>query len=219
MAEDLMTRAAAMDWREAERSRVAQALDDAFELLLLRLNEALNAAPDTDLLRPGRLRRQHVDPVVADWVARVQRDLRREMEQSFKDELLAGDPADTMPDWESVVAVGATALGVAAPLAVVPLAASLAATTTTALFFFTTSSVSIPVVSAIAVGTAGVMTASGTARRAMFAKLRSRNAARIREGLERQIMGQPPVEGRLSLREQLLAEIDAAARARMEGLT
>lgn len=208
-----------MDWRDAERSRIAQALDDAFELLLLRLNEAMTTAPDSDLLRPARLRRRHVDPVVAKWVDRVQRDLRKDMEQSFKDELLAGDPTDAMPDWESVVAVGATALGVAAPLAVAPLAASLAATTTTAFFFFTTSSVSIPVVGAIAVGTAGVMTASGTARRAMFGKLRSRHAARFRAGLERQIMGRPPVEGRLSLREQLLAEIDAAARARMEGMT
>ena len=208
---------AALALRDKQRSRVIADLEEFCEWLFPRLEKNIDNASLTELIRPGRFQKSKIKPEVE---AAVQKRWAR-----FLDDLkieTANDMANTSGEGEdsgSYLAHLALAAGgsliTAAPLAAMPLVASLAMATTTSFLVFTVPVISLPVVGAVTAGLVVVSLGGNQLRSWSIGKIRGSHKSKTIAQLRLQILGEGAKTDDVSMKSQLLAIVDEMAKARI----
>lgn len=210
-----------LDWWEAERDRIAEAIPERLPALLYKVDKVIDDMSASDLLKRGKFVAEKVEPIVADWIERHYKEFTHELDESFRASANEAEGGETYNNWtygEMATAGAAIALS-AAPAAGIPFfAGGLSAAGTVMLGLtlpFTGGGLAAGAVAAAA-GSAVLLAAGPAVRSKAVSKLKSNFKSSIHKEISNRVLGSVH-EGKLaSLKQVLLNELQGVTLKRME---
>lgn len=212
-------RAEILDWWEAERDRIAEAIPERLPALLYKVDKIIDGMSASDLLKRGKFVAEKVEPVVADWIERLYKELTHELDESFRASAKEAEGGATYNNWTySEMATAGAAIAVsAAPAAGIPFFAGGLTTAGLSLGIFTLGGGAIiPVAVTAAAGSAVLLAAGPAVRTKAISALQSKFKSSIHDGITKRVLGSENDSKAISLKGVLLNELQGVALKRME---
>ena len=212
-------RAEILDWWEAERDRIAEAIPERLPALLYKIDKIIDDMSASDLLRRGKFVTEKVEPVVADWIERLYKELTHELDDSFRASAKESEGGETYNNWTygEMATAGAAIAVSAAPAAGIPFFASgLTAAGTVILGFTFGSGGLMPIAVTAAAGSAVLLAAGPSVRANAVSKLKSKFKGSIHEGITQRVLDSGRKSKVISLKEVLFNELQGVALKRMD---
>lgn len=213
-----LDRSEIIEWRNAERAKIISSVGKRFAGLEARLSEEIAELGTAQLMLPKAFSRR-IEKVISDWIEQQNEIIRRQLKLSAQTDMALHHHDQIQPYGQSpldVLEFGAGAVLGVAPLAVVPVAATLV-TVTTGTAFLATSTISIPATAAL---TAGAVVVTGTG---VVLRKRGSNKRRIKlqaywlDRARRMVLDRKNRKSP-SLLSRLLNDVNEATSLRMEAL-
>lgn len=214
-------RAGILDWWEAERDRIAEAIPERLPALLYKADKMIDDMPASALLRWRKFAAEKIEPVVAEWMERLYKELTHELDESFRASAKEAEGDETYNNWtygEMATAGAAVAISVA-PAAGIPFFAGGLTAAGTAVFGFTlpfTGGGLAAVAVAAAAGSAVLFAAGPAVRSKAVAKLKSNLKSQIHAEITERVLGFATDRKTVSLKRVLFNELQGVALKRME---
>lgn len=208
-----------LDWWEDAHEHIVDALTDRLPALYYHVDQKLENMPITALIKKGKFRTDVIDPLVAEWIAKLYRELTHEMDESLRAsfEKLEGAEVGDRWSYSDMAVAGAALAATAVPVAGVPFFAGGLTAGGLAIAGFTIvgGSVAILPVAAL-VGSVAALALGPAARASAVAKLKSGFRENIHRGIEARVMGDPKQPEIPSLKGVLIGELNSVAVKRMD---
>lgn len=216
----LSLRAEVLDWRDAERLKIAKQTRRHYLGLDARIADRLKDIATRDLLTPQRIYRRDIQPMIATWIVEQDMKLRKivNLSSTKSEQMLRTDALQNDLSWTDIAGVGAGAALTFAPIAAVPFVAGLATVTTTSFFVMTTSAISLPILAAALVGGGVAAYCGSSVLVSAMDRRRHKIIVRFQTVAANLVIGDPAKPFQPSLLRNILADIDRVARQRMENL-
>ena len=214
-------RAEILDWWEAERDRIAEAVPERLPALLYKVDKIIDDMPASALLKRGKFVAEKIEPVVAEWMDRLYKELTHEIDKSFRASAKEAEGDETYHNWtygEMATAGAAIAIS-AAPAAGIPFFAG-SLTAAGVVVFGLTLPFTAPSWGAVAVaaatGSAALFAAGPAVRSKAVSKLKSNLKSSVHEEITRRVLGFATDGKAISLKQVLFNELQGVALKRME---
>lgn len=214
-------RAEILDWWESERDKLAEAIPERLPALLYKVDKIIDDMSASDLLKRGKFFAEKVEPVVADWIERLYKELTHELDESFRASAEEAEGGETYNNWSyGEMATAGVAIAVsAAPAAGVPFFAGGLAASGTVVFGltipFTAGGLAAGAVAAAA-GSAVLLAAGPAVRSKAVSKLKSNFKLSIHDVIAKRVLGSGNDSKAISLKEVLFRELQGVALKRIE---
>jgi len=214
-------RAEILDWWEAERDRIAEAIPERLPALLYKVDKIINDMSASDLLKRGKFVTEKVEPVVADWIERLYKELTHELDKSFRASAKEAEGGETYKNWSygEMATAGAAIAVSAAPAAGIPFFAGGLTAAGTVVFGltlpFTGGGLAAGAVAAAA-GSAVLLAAGPAVRTKAISVLKSKFKSSIHDEITKRVLGFEKDREAISLKEVLFSELQGVALKRME---
>jgi hypothetical protein len=208
-----------LDWWESEHERISDALADRLPGLYYLVDQQIENMPFTNLVRRGKFKAEHIEPIVAAWMDKIYFEFTLELDESLRASLhsLEGDkPGEGWSFNEMAVAGAALALS-ASPVAAIPFfAGGLATAGVTFLGVTFGGGVLLATPVAALAGSAVLAALVGpTARTKAIANLKSRLRSAIHAAIQARVLGDANGQSHASLKGRLLGELYSVATKRL----
>ena len=214
-------RAEILDWWEAERDRISEALPERLPALLYKVDKIIDDMSASDLLKRGKFVAEKVEPVVVDWIERLYKELTHELDESFRASVKEAEGGETYKNWTygEMATAGAAIAVSAAPAAGIPFYAGGLTAAGTVVFGltlpFTGGSLLAGAVAAAA-GSAVLLAAGPAVRAKAVSRLKSNFKSSIHDVIEERVLGSAADRRAASLKQVLFSELQGVALKRME---
>ena len=207
-----------LDWWESEHERISVALADRLPGLYYLVDRQIEEMPFTDLVRRGKFKAEHVEPIVAAWMDKIYSEFTHELDESLRASLhsLEGDKAGDGWSFNEMAVAGAALAVTAAPVAGIPFFAggiTAAGLTVAGVTFGGGALLAIPV--AALAGSAVLAALGPTARTKAIANLKSRLRSAIHAAIQVRVLGDANGQAHTSLKGRLLGELQSVATRRL----
>lgn len=212
-------RAEILEWWEAERDRIAESIPERLPALLYKVDKIIDDMSASDLLTRGSFIAEKVEPVVADWIERLYKELTHELDESFRASAKEAEGGETYNNWTygEMATAGAAIAFSAAPAAGIPFfIGGLTTAGTTILGLTIGGGTLIPIAVAAAAGSAALLAAGPTVRATAVSWLKSNFKTSIHDGIEERVLGSAVDQKSASLKQVLFSELQGVALKRME---
>jgi hypothetical protein len=214
-------RAEILDWWEAERWRIRQAVEAAHEKYLEKARSSVEDLALKELLLPTSRARKTIERQIESDVNILNRRLASSLKSSFEASVAevegaSGYAGATLVETATVAASGALAVG---SIGIAGAATGLATTTGTFLFVIPTISFSWPVFAAVGVGVTTMAFASPKALRQCRVMVTSRYLRHIEDMLDRVLLADIPDRKRHSTWLTFRSQLDHAAEERLKKIS
>lgn len=207
-------RAEILDWWEAERDRIAETIPERFPALLYKVDKIIDDMSAYELLRRSKVVDEKVEPVVADWIERLYKELTHELDESFRASAKEAEGGETYKNWSyGEMATAGTAIAVsAAPAAGIPFFVGGLTTAGLSLGAITLGGGALmPVAVTAAAGSAVLLAAGPAVRTKVISGLKSKFKSSIHDGITKRVLGLED-----SLKEVLFSDLQGVALKRLE---
>ena len=212
-------RAEILDWWEAERDRIAEVIPERLPALLYKVDKSIDDMSASDLLKRGKFVTEKVEPVVADWIERLYKELTHELDESFRASAKEAEGGETYKNWSygEMATAGAAIAVSAAPAAGIPFFVGGLTTAGTAILGFTIGGGTlIPIAVTAAAGSAVLLAAGPSVRAKAVAKLKSNFKSSMHDEITKRVLGSATDGKAVSLNQVLLKELQGVTLKRME---
>ncbi|MDB4213911.1 hypothetical protein N9741_03465 [Octadecabacter sp.] len=212
-------RAEILDWWEAERDRIAEAVPERLPALLDKVDKIIDDMSASELLKRGKFGAEKVEPVVTDWIERLYKELAHELDESFRASAKEAEGGETYKNWSygEMATAGAAIAVSAAPAAGIPLFAGGLTTASLSLGIFTFGGGAlIPMAVTAAAGSAVLLAAGPSVRANAVSKLKSKFKVSIHAGITQRVLDSGNKSKVNSLKEVLFNELQGVALKRMD---
>lgn len=212
-------RAEILDWWEAERDRIAEAIPERLPALLYKVDKIIDDMPASALLKRGKFVAEKIEPIVANWIDRLYKELTHELDESFRASAKEAEGGESYKNWSygEMATAGAAIAVSAAPAAGIPFFAGGLTTAGLSLGFLTLGGGAlIPMATAAAAGSAMLLAAGPAVRTKAMSKLKSKFRSSVHNGITKRILGTKNDSKAISLKEVLFSELQGVALKRME---
>lgn len=212
-------RAEILDWWEAERDRIAEALPERLPALLYKVDKIIDDMSASELLKRGKFVSEKVEPVVADWIERLYKELTLELDESFRASAKEAEGGETYKNWSygDMATAGAAIAVSAAPAAGIPFFAGGLTTAGLSLGFATVGGGAlIPIAVTAAAGSAVLLAVGPAVRTKAILTLKAKFKSSIHDGISKRVLGYGNGSKVISLKEVLFSELQGVALKRME---
>ena len=212
-------RAEILDWWEAERDRIAEAIPERLPALLYKVDKIIDDMSASELLKRGKFVAEKVEPVVAGWIERLYKELTHELDESFRASAKEAEGGETYNSWTygEMATAGAAIAVSAAPAAGLPFLAGGLTTVGLSLGIFTLGGGAlIPMAVAAAAGSAVLLAAGPAVRTKAILTLKSKFKSSIHDVITRRVLGGVHEGKIVSLKQVLFNELQGVALKRME---
>ena len=214
-------RAEILDWWEAERDRISEALPERLPALFYKVDKIIDDMSASDLLKRGKFVAEKVEPVVADWIERLYKELTHALDESFRASAKEAEGGETYKNWSygEMATAGAAIAVSAAPAAGIPFYAGGLTAAGTVVFGltlpFTGGGLAAGAVAAAA-GSAVLLAAGPAVRAKAVSKLKSNLKSSIHEEITQRVLGASAKAKDASLTQILFSELQGVVLKRMD---
>lgn len=208
-----------LDWWEAERDRIAEALPERLPALLYKVDKVIDDMSASDLLKRGKFVAEKVEPIVADWIERLYKEFTHELDESFRASAKEAEGSETYKNWSygEMATAGAAIAVSAAPAAGIPFFAGGLTTAGLSLGFATLGGGAlIPIAVTAAAGSAVLLAAGPAVRTKAISTLKTKFKSSIHDGITKRVLGGVHEGNIASLKQVLFNELQGVALKRME---
>ena len=214
-------RAEILDWWEAERDRISEALPERLPALLYKVDKIIDDMSASDLLKRGKFVAEKVEPVVVDWIERLYKELTHELDESFRASVKEAEGGESYKNWTygEMATAGAAIAVSAAPAAGIPFYAGGLTAAGTVVFGLTlpwTGGGLLAGAVAAAAGSAVLLAAGPAVRAKAVSRLKSNFKSSIHDVIEERVLGSAADRRAASLKQVLFSELQGVALKRME---
>lgn len=220
LIDNLLLRAEILDWRSAERARIASLTRKYFDGLVAQIQEAAETAPRKNIISGRHFIKRTIHPIVRRWIETQEPKLRQKIANSAdrSQHQIELKPASADAEWGSVAGIAAGAGLILAPLAMVPFVGTIASVTTTSFLVISTSAISLPILGGIALVGGASALSGGTLLYRYERKHRDKLAKAALTIAEHAVLGAGIPGKDVSLLGNLTHLVDAIAKERLERL-
>ena len=213
-------RAEILDWWEAERDRIAESIPERLPALLYKVEKIIDDMSASDLLKRDKFVAEKIEPVVADWIERLYKELTYELDESFRASAKEAEGGETYKNWTygEMATAGAAIAVSAAPAAGIPFYAGGLTAAGTIVFGLTLpfGGGLLPGAVAAAAGSAVLLAAGPAVRAKAVSRLKSNFKSSIHDVIEERVLGSAADRRAASLKQVLFSELQGVALKRME---
>ncbi|WP_394155011.1 hypothetical protein [Loktanella salsilacus] len=207
-----------LDWWESEHERISDALADRLPGLYYLVDQQIEEMPFTNLVRRGKFKVEHVEPIVAAWMDKIYLEFTLELDESLRASLhsLEGDKPGEGWSFKEMAVAGAALAVSASPVAAIPFFAG-GLTTAGITFLGVTVGGGVLLATPVAAlaGSAVLAALGPTARTKAIANLKSRLRSAIHAAIEVRVLGDADGQAHASLKGRLLSELYSVAAKRL----
>lgn len=197
---------------------MVQQFEQAIPELIENVEETIEGIGIKEAMQRKQFHDSKIAPKVEKWFEDQTEIFVKRLAKSVDNasKKLTSKPEEHSWSWTEIAGAGAVVAASAAPVAVIPLAASFATVTTTSFVVFTSSAVSLPLLGAGLLGVGAVALGGQKFRQKAADKFRDLYREKIVGKIKMQALGDPLKGRKESLCGELLQTIDRIAKAELE---
>lgn len=212
-------RAEILDWWELEQEKISRSLLDRLPALYYAVDQVIEEMPIKNFLRRGKFHAEKIEPIIAEWMDKLYRELAHELDESFRSSsnVIEGKGAYEGWSYSEMATAGAAIAVSAAPIAGIPFfAGGLTAAGITVAGFTFGGGALLALPATALVGSAVIFAAGPAVRGKAVSSLKTRLRNTIHTQIDAHVLGDQTQPSVPSLKGKLLGDLQSVALKRID---